>query len=638
MLVVSNLTKAFGPEPVLSHISLQVKANQRLGLIGRNGCGKSTLLKLMMGDQEPDSGTITRPSQWRINCLRQEPHITPGRTLTEEVRSVFAAEQALLAEEAQLVLQLPTLSTEAQLKAAHRLDELHQALNHMDVATLDARISRMLTGLGFTLAQFDRPVETFSGGWQMRINLAKVLLGGADLLLLDEPTNHLDLEACEWLEDFLTTYPASLVVVSHDRRFLDRLCTDIAEIENGRLTLWPGNYSDFVTQKAAFLEREASAIDRQQKELSKQTAFVERFRASATKSTQAKSREKQLAKITPLQATQLNTRRMNVTFPTPTPSGKQVVTLRQVAKAFDTPLFSQVSADLQRYQRVFLLGPNGCGKTTLLRIILGQEAADEGDIKLGHHVHCGYFSQHQLETLDPSLTPFETIHNQCPNWTQTQVRNLLAGFLFTGEDVFKPVSVLSGGEKSRLAMAKLMLAAPNTLLLDEPTNHLDIPAKEVLEDAFRLYDGTMLCISHDRYFIQQLATDIWELYDGHLIHYMGGYDDYLASRDEKRARLLASAAPKLMPASAAPTPPPPSPEVGLDNKTRRALEKELKALEKTIMALETDLAQLHEALNQASLNQHLEELQSLSAQLSDKQALLDTLMNQWEALTDQLTT
>ncbi len=637
MLQLHNIEKSFVHHPVFKGLSLQVGEKTRLGLIGRNGCGKSTLLKTIMGKIEPDGGSIYRAPGIRINYLSQEPQVTPHFTLEEEMKSVFVEINQLQAEEAELLARLDG-ADQGHEALANRLAKVHDALHRLDAQSVDARISRMLKGLGFSLDSLDRRVSEFSGGWQMRINLAKVLLEGADILLLDEPTNHLDLDACEWLESFLREYPGGLVIVSHDRRFLDQVATEIAEIELGRLRVYSGNYSSFVEQKAHELELSEAAYDRQQKEIAKQTAFVERFRASATRSTQAKSREKQLEKIERVELRRTDNSRMTMSFPPPEPSGKQVLTLRGVSKAFgENHLFKGFDGDIQRHQRIFLLGANGTGKTTLLRLILGLESLDSGEIREGHKVIPGYFSQHQLETLDASLSAFDTIHNAYPRLTQTEVRGLLARFLFTGEDVFKPVAVLSGGEKSKLALAKLILSGPNFLLLDEPTNHMDIPAKEVLEDALREYDGTFLCISHDRYFIQQLATHIWEIHEGRLLKYDGDYNYYLEKRDEVRQKAMASAvsAKQTQPSVSSPVSKSPAGQAS-PLKARKEVEKQVNQVEKTIMALETEIEAISAQLGHPDVQSDYARLQELNEALTQKQAELDKANAHWESLAEQL--
>lgn len=634
---LNRISKQYGIRTLFDDITLLIGVKSRIGLIGRNGCGKSTLLKIIMGQIEPETGSVYRAPGLNINYLSQEPRITPHLTLAEEMRSVFTEINALIDEENELIQKLDSTSSseEQHLAWAQRLDFIHRELERLDARSVDARIGRILKGLGFTLADHQRKTGEFSGGWQMRINLAKVLLEGADTLLLDEPTNHLDLDACEWLESFLREYPGGLVIVSHDRHFLDQVATEIAELETGKLTVYPGNYTAHLQQKAAELELITSAYERQQKELARQTAFVERFRASATRSTQAKSREKQLAKIERIDLPQQDRRRMTFRFPPIQASGRQVLTLRNVSKAFGSKrLFEKLDADVQRNQRIFLLGDNGTGKTTLLRLILGLEMLDSGEIRPGHNTVLGYFSQNQLDTLDPNLSIFDTLQQVCPQLTNTELRTLLGCFLFTDEQVFKPISVLSGGEKSKVALAKLMMSGANTLLLDEPTNHMDIPAKEVITDALLDYEGSMLCISHDRYFIQDVATDIWEIYNGRLITYCGDYEYYLSKRDDLRSRVSpfqpANPAPALSPSTMA------APASTSPLKARKEVEKQFNKVEKQIMSVENEIASLEEQLQDPALQQDYQTLQKRSAELETKQALLLDLNTQWSQLAETI--
>lgn len=653
MIQLSGVSKTFGSQPLFENITFAIGDKSRLGLVGRNGCGKSTMLKLIMGQLEPEEGVIARSPGSRVNYLSQEPHLHEGLTLLEEMRSVFGILDVLHAEEASLIKLLETADGKEQMDALDRLMAVQERMHSLDPQTLEARISRLLQDLGFSMEDFNRQTSDFSGGWRMRINLAKVLLEGADVLLLDEPTNHLDLESCEWLEGFLKSYVGGIVLVSHDRRFLDEVTTEIVELELGRVTVWTGNYTAYLQQKAEFMERNQSAYERQQKELAKQTAFVDRFRASATRSTQAKSREKQLAKIERIQVQDTDTSRMSVKFPPPEPSGREVLTFRNVGKAFgDKQLFRSLEADLERNQRVFLLGANGCGKTTLLRLILGLEKPDQGQILHGHYVKVGYFSQNQLETLDAKLSLFDTLHNTNPKLTHTEVRGLLARFLFTGDEVFKPVGVLSGGEKSKVALAKLMLTGPNTLLLDEPTNHMDIPAKEVLTDAFREFAGSILCISHDRYFIQELATHIWEIYKGQLIQYPGDYDYYLFKRKELRGKVdqaLASAAAKAKRQLEQQD----SIDAGNTNgngsaqlsgggsslsplQVRKESEKQMTRLEKRIIKLEADILALEEQMGEPAIQANYEQLHTLNESARQMREALHQANVDWEKLSNAL--
>ncbi len=539
LLQAKNISINFAQHQVLNGVSLKITPQSRIGLIGANGAGKSTLLKCLTQELSPHQGSVDLAANIRVQCLTQNPELTPTNTLKEELYSVFTEINELQAKETELIHKLETMTGDEFDQVLMDLGDVQQVLGRLDVGKLDEKIGRMVTGLGFTLDELDRPVGKFSGGWQMRINLAKVLLQEADVILMDEPTNHLDMEACEWLENFLRNYPHGILVVSHDRRFLDQVVTEIAELERGVLTIYAGNYTQYVEQRNAIRELQGSAAKRQKKYIDEQMDFVNKFRASARKSTQAKSREKQLAKIEIIEAPQGELKRLSFKFPFPNPSGREVLHIKNVSKSFgDHHLFKNISADLEwtkeEPQRVFILGANGCGKTTLFKILMGLETPDQGTVSFGHRVLLGYYAQHQLQILDPEKTVFSTLEDAMPPTPQKEIRGILGRFLFTAEQVFKKVEVISGGEKARLAMAKLMVAGPNTLLLDEPTNHLDTPAQEAVEAALKDYQGTVICISHDRYLIQNHATQIWEFDQGHLVVFKGNYDDYL----EKRHNLI----------------------------------------------------------------------------------------------------
>lgn len=629
---LNSIAKSYNIHRVLEDVTLKIVPKSRIGLVGRNGGGKSTLLKIIMGQVEPDRGSVSKTPGDRVNYLSQEPKITPGRTVYEELQSVFSEFNKITEEEQALFKKLEdtSLSDDAQMAIVNRLGEIHEAMEHMDTGNIDAKIGRILKGLGFSQEDHQRKTEEFSGGWKMRINLAKILLEGADYLLLDEPTNHLDLDACEWLEDFLVDYPGGLVIVSHDRHFIDKVTTETAELELGKLRVWNGNYSSFLQQKEEELTNITSAHDRQQKELAKQTAFVDRFRASATRSTQAKSREKLLEKIERIEVPQGDNRKVAFRFPPPQASGKEVLILKKLKKSFDDKhLFSDLNAILDRERRVFLLGANGCGKTTLFRMIMGVETADEGSVKFGHNTLLAYFSQNQLDTLDPNITLFDTLQNIRPDLDNTEIRTILGRFLFTKEQVFKNVSMLSGGEKSKVALAKMMISGPNTLLLDEPTNHIDIQTKDVMTQALKDYEGSIVCISHDRYFIEELATDIWEIYNGHLLTYCGGYEYYLAKREETRDRIDRKK-----------PEPEPEPKVASAHqqsfRERKELEKQFKKIEKTILTLETDIKKLEKDLHNPEYQEDYQKLQGISASISKKNAELEKLNAEWLTVSESL--
>jgi ATP-binding cassette, subfamily F, member 3 len=645
MLQASQVSLSFGQHRILEDVSVKVTTHSRIGLVGANGGGKSTLLKVLMRELTPSKGSVSETPGLRVQCLTQNPHLTHGNTLKQELYSVFTEINDAKAEEARLTQGLEAMKDAERLKALERINTLHETLVRLGAAELDANISRMVTGLGFSLPEMDRLVEHFSGGWQMRINLAKVLLHGADIILMDEPTNHLDMEACEWLENFLRAYSGGIVVVSHDRRFLDEVTTDIIELERGQVTHYSGNYTAYVTQRAEARDRQAAAADRQQKTIAEQMAFVDRFRASATKSKQAKSREKQLAKIERIEAPQGELKRMSVRFPLPEPSGRDVLQLKNVAKAFGNhKLFKDVNATLEWVkdapQRVFILGPNGCGKTTLFNMLMGHLTADSGEVVFGNRVKLGYYAQHQLQILDPTKTAYETLEEAMPASPMSEIRGILGRFLFTGEQSLKSVDVLSGGEKGRLALAKLLVTGPNTLLLDEPTNHLDIPAQEAVEAAIQDYQGTVLCISHDRYFIQSLATQIWEFDEGRLITFNGTYDEYMAKRDLLREISRGSGKGKVSSKQAVAVAPNPEKERQQAQQLRKAikqLEKQIKQQEKLITGLSNERDALETQMALPSVARDFLALDRISLELEAVQAKLSTEERTWEELSQQLT-
>jgi ATP-binding cassette subfamily F protein 3 len=529
MLRLEHISKIYPTGEVLKDVNWEVKAGDRIGLVGVNGAGKSTQLNIITGKIEPTAGQIIRPADLKIAYLSQEFEVDPERTVREELWTVFHE-----ANEVQSKLHhIPTLMEQADPdeldKLIHELDKQQRRFEAMDGYGLEARIEKILPEMGFSPEDGDRLVSEFSGGWQMRMGLGKILLQEPDVLLLDEPTNHLDLDTIEWLEVYLKGLNTPMVIVSHDREFLDRLCTQIVETERGVSTTYLGNYSAYLTQKEENQAAQLSTFERQQKELAKQQAFVERFRASATRSTQAKSREKQLDKVERIEAPEAGVRTLHFRFPPAPRSGREVVTITDLTHTYDDKiLFLGANLLIERGDRIAFLGHNGSGKSTLLRLITGLESPSDGTVEIGHHnVIPSYFEQNQAEALDLEKTVIDTIHDEVPDWTNEEVRTLLGRFLFSGDMAFKAVKALSGGEKARLALAKMLLRPANLMMLDEPTNHLDIPAKEMLEEALQHYDGTVLLVSHDRYFISRVATKIVEIRDGELRLYRGDYHYYL---------------------------------------------------------------------------------------------------------------
>ncbi|WP_088893833.1 ABC-F family ATP-binding cassette domain-containing protein [Leptolyngbya ohadii] len=543
MLRLEHISKIYPTGEVLKDVNWEVKPGDRIGLVGVNGAGKSTQLKIIAGEMEPTSGEIIRPSSLRIAYLTQEFDVKVERTVKDEMWRAF--QEANETHEALQGIQhdMQTASPEELDRLIHKLDKLQRRFEALDGYALEARIEKILPELDFEPQDGDRLVGDFSGGWQMRMSLGKILLQDPDILLLDEPTNHLDLETIEWLEKYLKGLETPMVIVSHDREFLDRLCNQIVETERGVSTTYLGNYSAYLQQKEEIQNAQLSAFERQQKEIEKQQAFVDRFRASATRSTQAKSREKQLDKIERIEAPVGSVRTLHFRFPPAPRSGREVVIIKDITHIYnDNILFLGANLLIERGDRIAILGPNGAGKSTLLRLITGSEAPMEGTVSLGaHQVIPSYFEQNQAEALDLEKTVMDTIHDEVPDWKNEEVRTLLGRFLFSEDTVFKKVAALSGGEKARLALAKMLLRPANLLILDEPTNHLDIPAKETLEEALQHYDGTAIVVSHDRYFISQVATKIVEIRDGELRLYHGDYHYYLDKIEEEKEKVKLAA-------------------------------------------------------------------------------------------------
>lgn len=538
MLRLENISKIYPTGEVLKEVNWEVKPGERIGLVGVNGAGKSTQLKIIQGEIEPTTGAIVRPSGMHIAALNQEFEVDPKRTVREEFWTVFKDANKIQHDLAAIPIKMESASPKELDKLINQLDKKQRQFEALDGYGLEARIEKILPEMGFDSDAGERLVSSYSGGWQMRMGLGKVLLQSPDLLLLDEPTNHLDLETIEWLETYLKGLSIPMVIVSHDREFLDRLCTSIVETERGISTTYLGNYSAYIAQKVETQAAQLSTYERQQKELAKQQTFVDKFRASATRSTQAKSREKLLAKVERIEAPVADLRGLQFQFQPAPRSGREVVTISDMTHSYgDKILFLGANLEVERGDRIAFVGPNGAGKSTLLRLITGIESSDDGSVTMGsHNVIPGYFEQNQAEALDLNKTVIQTIHDEVPDWKNEEVRTLLGRFLFSGDAAFKKVDALSGGEKARLALAKMLLQPANLLILDEPTNHLDIPAKEMLETALKNYDGTALIVSHDRYFISQVANKIVEIRDGELRGYQGDYHYYLDKLAEEKER------------------------------------------------------------------------------------------------------
>ncbi len=546
MLRLERVSKIYPTGEVLRDITWEVKPGDRIGLVGVNGAGKSTQMRIIAGLEEPTSGLVVKQGDPRIVYLQQEFDVDVRRSVREELFQAFGEAAAVLNRQRQVEEEMASekAATDADHldELIHELGRLHSRFEALHGYELEARIDKLLPTIGFTPEGAELLVGDYSGGWQMRIALGKILLQEPDLLLLDEPTNHLDVETIQWLEDYLCSQTVPLVVISHDRAFLDRVCNQIVETERGVSRCYLGNYSQHLEQKA--LEREAgqAAFERQQKELATQQAYIDRFRASATRSTQAKSREKLLDKVERIEAPIETVGGPRFQFPPAPRSGRQIAVMENLTHSYgDKLLFLEANLEVERGDRIAFVGPNGAGKSTLLRLVMGTESPDEGSARLGeHNVIAGYFEQNQAEALDLSKTVIDTLFEAVPDWTQTQVRSLLGSFCFSNDAVFKEVGKLSGGEKARLALALMLLSPCNLLVLDEPTNHLDIPAKQMLEDALMEYEGAALVVSHDRYFVSRVANKIVELREGELVLYRGDYAYYVEKKAEEAAEAEAA--------------------------------------------------------------------------------------------------
>ena len=535
MIQLSDAAKHFGGRTLFIHADLRLGDDDRVGLVGPNGSGKTTLLRILAGEEPLDDGKLIQNRSQTIGYLPQQGLSFSGRSLLEECQSVFAGLLALEAELRELEARIaanaagPQPQGEAKARAdaeAERYARLQHEFAVRDGYALDARIATVLNGLGFAADDAARHCEEFSGGWQMRIALAKLLLAAPDVLLLDEPTNHLDLEARNWLEEFLGHYPHACILVSHDRYFLDAIVTRIWALGRGKLTSWTGNYTAFRRQKQQREEQLLAAWKQQQQRRQQLEVFINRFRYTASKAAQVQSRIKELERMPELELPELE-QHLHFKFPQPPACGRTVLELAGVAKSYGPrQIFRSLDLRLERGDRVAVIGPNGAGKTTLIRLLAGELAFERGERRVGHEVKLDSFAQDQYKALNPQRRLLDDLTDCAPALPASELRGLLGCFLFRGDDVFKSIGVLSGGERNRYALLRLLLYPANCLLLDEPTNHLDLDAKEVLLDALKQYTGTLVFVSHDRYFLDALATKVWEVGGGGVGVYLGNYEDY----------------------------------------------------------------------------------------------------------------
>lgn len=657
LISVNGLGKVYGAEHLFADVTFQINERDRLGLVGPNGAGKSTLLKLLAGCEEPDEGTILIARGTRIGYLSQTLDLQPQRTLREELLAVFDYLRSWEQELQMLAVAIASASergdTRQREQLLQRYAELQLRFEHAGGYTYEQRVQQVLDGLGFSRELHDMPIAQLSGGQQRRAALARLLLQEPDVLLLDEPTNHLDLEALEWLEDYLQEWKGALVVVEHDRYFLDKIVARILELAFGRVEEYPGNYSKYLQLRAERFERRLQEYEEQQEFIQRTEEFIRRYKAGQ-RSRQARGREKLLSRLERLNRPQ-QLQELRFELKPSVESGRVVLSTHGLVVGYrqpghePRPLVHMPDLEIIRGERIGLLGPNGAGKTSLLRTLIGQLPPLRGRVVLGHNVHVGYYSQTH-EGLDPTRTVLDEIRDAAA-LSEESARALLARFLFEGDDVFKTIGSLSGGERSRVVLAKLTLQGPNFLVLDEPTNHLDLPSRQFLEEVLATFNGTLLFVSHDRYFIDRLASKVWVIVEGTLRAYEGNYSDYRLHLQRERGRLLAGEGQEENAGAAsrsrqAARPETMLTEVGIDHagggrhpgrerRSRRVGQprpRSLAEVEQAIEQREQRARTLEEALNEAAGRGDVAELQRLTSDYEATRAELEQLLAEWEQL------
>jgi len=632
MLNIHNLSVSFSGTFLFNKISFRLKGGDRVGLIGKNGAGKSTLLKLLAGDLENDGGTIAKEKECRIGFLRQDIDFEVGRTVVEEAELAFVEIKALEQQLEQINQEL-SHRTDYESQSYHDLiDKLSDVTHHYELIggyNYQGQTEKILQGLGFKASDFNKKTETFSGGWRMRIELAKLLLQSNDVLLLDEPTNHLDIESIIWLESFLNSYSGAVVIVSHDKMFLDHVTNRSIEIVLGRIYDYPKPYSEFLKLRAEIIEHQLNAQKNQQKQIEQTEKLIEKFRAKASKASMAQSLIKKLDKLDIIEVDVEDQAVMNVRFPISVTPGKIILELDQLSKSYgDHQVLNGIDLLLERDSKTAFVGQNGQGKSTLAKMIVGELKASSGSIKLGHNVQIGYFAQNQAEYLNPDKTVLETMIDAANQSNRAKVRDILGSFLFSGEEVEKYVKVLSGGERNRLALAKMLLEPFNVLVMDEPTNHLDIASKRVLKQALQNFEGTLLLVSHDRDFLQGLTNKVYEFKEGAIKEYLGDIDYYLAERKAEDFRAIEKKEE-------------PKERKKKQDKNDYETQKNLKSLQNRLSKVEAAISKLEKTIAQQD-HQLLMNYEQTAADpnffdaYQNNKKELDALMVKWESISNQL--
>ncbi|WP_430815026.1 ABC-F family ATP-binding cassette domain-containing protein [Carboxylicivirga sp. RSCT41] len=638
MVSINQLTVDFGGFKLFEDVSFLINNKDRIGLIGKNGAGKSTLLKIISGHQEPTAGTVSLPRGAKIGYLPQHMKYDDTRTVVEEVELAFAELKGLEKKIADINLEIAERTdyeSESYMALLDKLNEYNERFNLLGGSNHEALIETTLKGLGFERSDFGRNTGEFSGGWRMRIELAKILLEQPDIFLLDEPTNHLDIDSIQWLEDFLKTYSGAVVLISHDKAFLDNITKRSIEISLGRIYDYKASYSKFIELRKERREQQLNAFTNQQKKIEDTEKFIERFRYKATKAVQVQSRIKQLEKLDRIEVDEFDNSALNIKFPPAPRSGTVVVKGEEVTKSYgDLLVLNEVDLTIERGEKVAFVGRNGEGKTTMARIIM-SELAHQGKLTMGHNVKIGYFAQDQAERLDESHTVFETIDLVAVGDIRTKVRDLLGAFMFSGEDVDKKVSVLSGGERTRLAMVKLLLEPVNLLILDEPTNHLDMRSKDILKQALRDFDGTVILVSHDREFLDGLVDKVYEFRHKKIKEHLGGIYSFLEKKKmESLNELNASIASKKNE-----SPKQESSKGKLSFEERKELNKQIKKAERQVEQSEANIAKLEEKIEELNTRISLPENASdtnLFTEYKETETALESEMTSWEEANENL--